>query len=149
MRKLFPAAVIILALCIMSAGCLSFSSTTADIVIGDQKVGQITFTPDNSKLFSDASLDEKFSVEIELFGVKYAKDELTLTEKNELLAAIGMGDLESLNLKDFEKTENESIFDAIANMKLSAESDKTLAEALEGSGESIGKTVENFEELFS
>ncbi len=149
MNKLLPAAALILALCIVSAGCLSFSSTTADIMIGDQKVGQVTFTPDNSKLFSDASLDEKFSVEIELFGVKYAKDELTLTEKNELLEAIGLGDLESLNLNDFEKTENESVFDAIANMKLSAESDKTLSEALEGSGESFGKTLETFEELFS
>ena len=117
--------------------------------MGDQKVGTVTFTPDNDKLFSDASLDEKFSVDIELLGVKYTKDGLTLTEKNEILELIGLGKLEDLNLDGFEsKTSDESVFDAIANMKLSAESDETLSEALESAGDSFTKTIETFGNLF-
>ena len=148
MKKILPL-ILVLTLCIASAGCLSFSSTTADIMMGDQKVGTVTFTPDNDKLFSDASLDEKFSVDIELLGVKYTKDGLTLTEKNEILELIGLGELENLNLDGFEiKTSDESVFDAIANMKLSADSEETLSEALESAGDSITKTIETFGNLF-
>jgi len=140
---------VLIIISIVSAGCLSFSSTTADIVIGDQKVGDITVTPHNDKLFNDSSLSEKFDVEIEAFGVKYSKEGLTLSEKNELLSTISKGNLKDLNLDGFteESKSTESTLDSIANIKLSAENQTTLSEALGNAGKSFSERLEAFEKL--
>jgi len=134
---------------IVSAGCLSFSSTTADIVIGDQKVGTVTITPHNDKLYTDSSVSEKFDIEIDVFGVKYSKEGLTLSEKNELLSTIAKGNLKDLNLDDYteKSVSTESILDSIANIKLSAENQTTLSEALGNAGKSFRERLEAFEKI--
>jgi len=133
---------------IVSAGCLSFSSTTADIVIGDQKVGTVTVTPHNDKLYNDSSISEKFDVEIDVFGVKYSKEGLTLSEKNELLSTIAKGNLKDLNLDDYTEETSGSILDSIANIKLSAENQTSLSDALGNAGKSFSERLEAFEKIF-
>lgn len=151
MKKYIPVILaIMLFLCIISAGCLSFNATTADIVVGDQKVGTVTVTPQNDKLFTDSSLSEKFNVELEAFGVKYSKEGLTLSEKNELLSSISMGNLENINLDGFktETTSTESFLDSLVNMKLSADDETTLSEALGNAGKTFSERLAAFEKLF-
>ena len=151
----FAASLILAA--VLSAGCI-FGSQTTDIHMGDMKVGTITVTPNLENIFSsDKSLAEKFNAEVELFGIKYTKEGLTLEESDDLVALLSSGH-PPLNLTDFvsaysfkepEVISNEDFFDKLMHMSISAENDATFAEALDLSGveDNIESAVQQIEKL--
>jgi len=150
MKKILIFSLIVtLFICIFAAGCLSLSTTTADIVIGDTKIGTITTIPHNDKLFTNSGIDEKFDVEIEIFGIKYSKEGITLSEKNQLVSSLSSGNLSEINFNDFTKDtpSSESVLDSIINMKLSAENETTLSEALGNAGDTFLNNMSDIEKF--
>ncbi|HJJ31042.1 MAG TPA: hypothetical protein O0X97_02195 [Methanocorpusculum sp.] len=143
---------------VLSAGCVSLGSQTTDILMGNEKVGTVTITPNQSDMFSsDKSLTEKFNAEIELFGIKYTKEGLTRTESDDLVALLSSGH-PGLNISDFvsgfsskkPEVSNDDFFDKLINMPMSAENNATFAESLNlsGVGDNIESAVNQFEKIF-
>ncbi|MDE2519552.1 MAG: hypothetical protein O0W93_09160, partial [Methanocorpusculum sp.] len=76
----------ILILTILSAGCIG--DQTTDITLGNQSIGKITITPVYENMFSNSSLEEKFNVKLELFGMVFSKDGITRAEADTISAGI-------------------------------------------------------------
>ncbi|MDV0440848.1 hypothetical protein [Methanorbis furvi] len=76
----------ILVLTILSAGCIG--DQTTDITLGNQSIGKITITPVYENMFSNTSIQDKFNVKIELFGMVFSKDGVTKAEADDIAAGI-------------------------------------------------------------
>ncbi len=77
---------VVLLLTIFSAGCIG--DQTTDINLGNQTIGKITITPVYESLFSNSSLQDKFNVKIELFGMVFSKDGITRAEADNITSGI-------------------------------------------------------------
>lgn len=85
----------LLLLTVASAGCIG--DQTTDIMLGNQSIGKIAITPVYENMFSDSSLDEKFNVILELFGMLFSKDGVTRDEAKNITSGI-LGNDGGLNM---------------------------------------------------
>ena len=163
MKKIFAAIILILigTAVIVSAGCVSLGSTTTDILVGGEKVGAITLTPNQSGTSSgDVSLADKFDAEIELFGLKYTKGGLTKAESGSLLNTLSknnltLADLQGL-LAGFTEVDKGAgpddpgnFLDKLLHMPVSADNPTEFSEALDisGVGDNLNDAIEKLEKL--
>lgn len=78
------AAVILLCCLVFSAGCIG--DQTTDLKIGNESIGKITITPIYDQIFTNSSLDEKFNVRIEVFGLVFTKSGVSRAEADEIVS---------------------------------------------------------------
>lgn len=83
--KYIPAVLLLVALIISSAGCISLGTQTTDINMGNETVGHVYLTPITNNLLSNASVTEKFDMKVELFGLTFTKEGLTSGEAEGLM----------------------------------------------------------------
>ncbi len=76
----------VLVLAVLSAGCIG--DQTTDIMLGNQSIGKITITPVYENMLSNSSLDEKFNVKLELFGMVFSKNGVTRAEADTISSGI-------------------------------------------------------------
>lgn len=84
-----PVAAGVLALLVftlLSAGCIG--DQTTEILLGNQNVGKITIMPVYENMLSNSSLDEKFNVKMELFGMEFSKNGVTKAEADNISSGI-------------------------------------------------------------
>lgn len=144
---------------ICSAGCISIGSQTTDIMIGDTVAGTITITPTENLFSPNASIGERFDVEIVLFGIKYSKGGLSKSESEALMSQVSSQTLNTEKLSELlsgfslnePSMDKESFFDQIINMPISAENTKTVSESIDMSAgaESISSIAAKLEEILS
>jgi len=156
MKKFYPLvfAVLLLLVAIISAGCVTLGTQTTDILMGDQKIGSIEITPNQSTLHSlDSSVSDKFDAEIELFGLKYTKDGITEDESAAIYETLSSKNLALINVSEIlsgftpkEASGNavsagEDFFRNLLNMPLSAQKNETLSESF--NAEDLDKNINN------
>ncbi|MDR0980943.1 MAG: hypothetical protein LBL85_04090 [Methanocalculaceae archaeon] len=76
----------VLILTVFSAGCIG--DQTTDIMFDNQSIGKITITPVYENMFSNSSLEEKFNVRLELFGMEFSRNGVTRAEADNISAGI-------------------------------------------------------------
>ena len=76
----------VLILAVLSAGCIG--DQTTDIMLGNQSIGKITITPVDENMLSNSSLDEKFDVKLELFGMVFSKSGVTRAEADTISSGL-------------------------------------------------------------
>lgn len=85
----------VLLLLVLCAGCIG--DQTTNIMLGNQSIGTITITPVYENMFSNSSLNEKFNVKLELFGMEFSKDGVSRAEAENISSGI-LGPDGGLNL---------------------------------------------------
>lgn len=145
----------VLILTVLSAGCIG--DQTTDIMLGNQSIGKITIVPVYENMFSDSSLDEKFNVKLELFGMEFSKNGVTRAEADTISSGI-LNSSGSLNMSfinssglatphpDNAETNLTSFMDEVFNMPLTNRDKNTTINDIDWDG-AFARMQESLDQL--
>ncbi|HJJ48755.1 MAG TPA: hypothetical protein O0X39_07215 [Methanocorpusculum sp.] len=89
------AAVCVLFCVIFSAGCIGTTST--DIMFGDQKVGELTLTPQDNLFSGEGSITDKVNMQVDIFGLTFNRNGVSMSEAADISSLLQNGDLSALS----------------------------------------------------
>ncbi|HJJ28435.1 MAG TPA: hypothetical protein O0X70_03480 [Methanocorpusculum sp.] len=127
-----------------AAGCVSLGPVTSDIICGDEKIGQITLTPADNLFSSEGSLADKFNMQVEIGGLIFNRDGVTMSDAADISTLLNAGDFSALNgfiflAGDVENTDLTSLaklFENTGNLNLA-----DSQESLDAAGENMQKLI--------
>lgn len=140
------AALLLCFLLLISAGCISLGQQTTDLMMGEEKVGTITLSP---------NADGTVNAEITAFGMTFTKENLTLAEAETLVESAASGDalppaaVPSVPENAGEPDEVAAFVESIFNMPLTNSGDTDLSSGLNFSlaAENLAASAESMEAL--
>lgn len=143
MKRLLPVITLCI-LIILSAGCISFGQQTTDIMLGGEKIGTITLSPNS---------DGTVNADITVFGMTFTKENLTVSEAETLTESASSGNLlEGIGITGI--PENAGVADdlgefaeSILNMPLTNSGEGGAALNFTLAAENAGNTVEALETI--